>query len=137
VRSASLAPSRVCPSLPFASYKTGGRAVTLTAVPAAAMIRVVRSRLFSDCDRLPIVVAEGAGDTGLQLGIVQRPQKAVKPQLEVMIHAPDHVVHRGHADFLRRVRILPREVLIHELGNCSRDVPLLALFLDRDADTLL
>ena len=62
------------------------------------------------------------------------PQKAVKPQLEVMVHAPGHAVHRAHADFLRRVRILPYEVLIHKLGNCSRDVPLLALVLDRDAE---
>jgi len=51
-----------------------------------------------------------------------------------MVHAPDHVVRRGYADFLRRVRILPYEVLIHELGNCSLDVPLLALVLDRDAE---
>src|SRR5260370_26261841 len=51
-------------------------------------------------------------------------------QLKASIHASDHIVHQRHAGFLRRLRILPREILIDELGKAFGDRHRFALPLD-------
>ena len=52
-------------------------------------------------------------------------------QFEAPIHASDHVVHHRQAGFFRRLRILPREILIDEFGEGLGDSDRFALLLDR------
>src|SRR5262249_28920701 len=107
-----------------------------TAAQAPAMVGAIGRGLVAARDRLPVVIAEAACHAGGKLGVVQRAKETIEPAFEGAIHAADHVVLHRHASFLRGLRILPREVLIHELGNSLRDGPALALVLDRDLDRI-
>ena len=60
----------------------------------------------------------------------QRAKELIQPHFEASVDPSDHVLRYRHASFLCGVRILPREVLIHELGNSFRDGTALAVLLD-------
>src|SRR6266702_2852731 len=62
---------------------------------------------------------------------IHRSKSIIQLQFEAPIHASDHVIHERHADFLCRLRILPREVLVDELYNSFDDSPRFSLLLDR------
>src|SRR5262249_56284375 len=123
--------------LPLGAQETGARPVPIPAAQAPAMVGAIGRGLVAARDRLPVVIAEAACHAGSKPGVVQRAKETIEPPFESAIHAADHVVLHRHASFLRGLRILPREVLIHELGNSLRDGPALALVLDRHLDPVL
>jgi hypothetical protein len=92
--------------------------------------RAVSRCLEPACDRLTVVIAERAGYARRQPGLLRRVKRMKELQLEAPIHAADHIVHHRHAGFFRRLRILPREVLIDELDKAFGDSHRLALLLD-------
>src|SRR6476660_3874235 len=74
-------------------------------------------RLQAAYDRLTVVIAERTGYARRQPRLLRRVKRIKQLQLEAPVHASDHVVHHRHADFVRRLRILPREVVIDEPGK--------------------
>ena len=125
------------PCRAFDTHDIGRKPVAIAAAETAAMEGSVSRRLQAACDRLTVVIAERAGDAGRQPGLLRRVERVKKLQLEAPIHASDHVVHHRHAGFFRRLRILPREVLIDELGKGSGDSHRFALLLDRHFPPLM
>src|SRR5262249_23651663 len=93
--------------------------------------------LVAACNRLPVVIAEATRHTRSKPGVVQRAKQMIQPHLEASVHPADHVLGHGHASFFGGSRILPREVLIHELRNSFRDSTALAVFLDCRLDLFL
>src|SRR3954470_15515491 len=109
----------------------GGKPAAIATARAAAVVGPVACRLQARRDRLTVVVAEGAGDAGLQAGVLGRLQHIKEFLLEALVHAADHVVHHRHAYAVRSLGILPGEIVVDELGEASCDSHELALALDR------
>src|SRR5262249_38236416 len=63
--------------------------------------------------------------------------EVIQPHFEASVHPADHILRHRHASFFGGVRILPREILIHELRNSLRDSAALAVLLDRRLDPFL
>src|SRR6266404_9343287 len=111
--------------------------MAIAAAQASAMVGAIGRGLVAARDRLPIVIAEATRHTRSKPGVVQRAKEMIQPQSEASVHPSDHVLRYRHASFLCGVRILPRKVLIHELGNSFRDGAALAVLLDCYLDPFL
>src|SRR5262249_23143214 len=111
--------------------------MAVAAAQASTMIRVTGRSLVAACDRLPVVIPEATRHTRSEPGVVQRAKETIQPHLEASVHPADHVLRHRHASFFGGVRILPREVLIHELRNSLRDSAALAVLLDCRLDPFL
>src|SRR6267142_7046816 len=105
--------------------------MAIAAAQASAMVGAIDRGLVAACDRLPVVIAEAARHTRRKPGVVQRSKKMIELHFEAPIHASDYVFSHRHTNVFCGLRILPREVLINELDNSSRDSPCLTLSLDR------
>ena len=103
--------------------------VAVAAAAAAAMKRAVARGLVAACDRLPVIVAEGAGDARHLSGVVHRAKRVIKLQLEAAIHASDDIVLERHAGPLRRDRIFPGEVSDDVLVTVLMTVRVLPFFV--------
>src|SRR3954469_5885788 len=93
------------------------------------MIRAVGCSLLAAGDRLPIVIAEAAGDPWRETGIVGCAHGSVELHSKTLVHAADDVYRHRHAHSFRRLRILPGEIFIDQLGSCFCDGLLLALLV--------
>src|SRR5712691_11667289 len=87
----------------------------IAAAAAPAVVGAVASSVVAGCERLPVIIAKAASDARGEPGLVHRAKRMVELQFEAFIHASDHVIHERHADFLCRLRILPREVFVTSL----------------------
>src|SRR6202043_1916374 len=114
------------------THDIGRKPMPIATAGAPAMIRPVARRLEAACDRLAVVITEGAGDAGRKARRLRRVKRMKQFQLEAPIHAADHLVHHRHAGSFRRLRILPPKIFIDELGEGSGDGHHLALPLDGD-----
>src|SRR5215467_12198250 len=94
------------------AHDIGGEPVAVAAAPAAAMVGAVACGLFAAGDRLPIVVAEAAGNPWREPGVVKRAHDPVEPYPEVAVHAADDVLRHRPARFFCGVRILPGEIFV-------------------------
>src|SRR4051794_33467077 len=90
----------------------GREPMPITTGGAAAMIRFVARRLEAACDRLAVVITECTRDAGRKACRLRRAKRMKQFQLEVSIHASDHIVHHRHAGSFRRLRILPAKIFI-------------------------
>src|SRR5439155_17187588 len=104
--------------------------MAIAAAKASAMVGAIGRGLVAACDRLPVVIAEATRHTRSKPGVVQRAKEMIQPHFEGPVHPTDHVLRHGHASFFGGMWILPRKVLIHELGNSFRDSAALAVLLD-------
>src|SRR5215831_13396520 len=111
--------------------------MAIAAAQASTMIRVTGRSLVAACDRLPVVIPEGTRHTRSKPGVVQRAKQTIQPHFKAPVHPADHVLRHRHASFFGGMRILPREVLIHELRNSLRDSAALAVLLDCRLDPFL
>src|SRR6266478_7692937 len=114
----------------FDAHDIGRKPVPKATAEAPAMVRPVSRRRQAACDRLTVVIAKRAGYARRQPGLLRRAKRMKELQLKASIHASDHIIHHRHAGFLRRLRILPREILIDELGKAFGDSHHFALLLD-------
>src|SRR5262252_2939655 len=97
--------------------RLGCKPVTIATAAAPAMVGITGHGLVAACDRLPVIVAEAARHTRSKPGVVQRAKETIQPHFEAWVHPAEYVLRHGHASFFGGIRILPRKVLIHELGN--------------------
>src|SRR5215510_3884256 len=111
--------------------------MAIAAAQASAMVRAIGRSLVAACDRLPVIIAEATCHTRGKPGVVQRAKETIQPQSEASVHPADHVLRHRHASFFGGIWILPRKVLIHELGNSFRDSAALAVLLDFYLDPFL
>ena len=119
------------------AHDIGRKPVAIAAAEAPAMVRPVSCRSQAACKRLTVVVAERAGYAGREPSLLRRMERMKELQLEVSIHASDHVIHHRQADLPCRLRILPREILIDEPGEALGDSLSFALPLDCHLPLLL
>src|SRR6516164_948157 len=125
------------PSVAIGTHDIGCKPVTLAAAEAPAIIRPISRRLKAACDRLTVIIAEPAGYARRQTGVLRSVKHTKELHFEAPIYASDRVVHHWHASFFRRLRILPREILVDELSKAFRDSHRFALLLDRHFPQLL
>src|SRR5215831_18575373 len=111
--------------------------MAIAAAQASTMIRVTGRSLVAACDRLSVVIPEPTRHTRSKPGVVQRAKEMIQPHFEAPVHPADHVLRHRHASFFGGVRVLPREVFIHELRNSLRDSATLAVLLDCRLDPFL
>src|SRR5262245_57645569 len=111
--------------------------MAIAAAQASAVVGEIGRGLVAACDRLPVIIAEAACHTRSKPGVVQRAKEMVQPQSEASVHPADHIWRHGHASFFGGMWILPRKVLIHELGNRFRDGAAFALLLGSYLDPFL
>src|SRR3977135_4350513 len=118
------------PGPAFDAHHIGRKPAAIAAAEAPAMVGSISRCLQAACDRLTVVIAERAGYARRQASLLRRVERVKKLSLKPPIRASDHVVHHRHAGFFRRLRILPREVLIDEPGKAFGDSHGFALLLD-------
>src|SRR5260370_37023220 len=107
----------LCPCLALHADDIGRKPVTVAAAEASTMIRPVALSLLPRRDGLPIIVAKCARYTWHQAGIVEHAQRMIERDPETRIHAANHVIHGRHPRSFSSSWILPREILIYELGD--------------------
>src|SRR5947208_8181416 len=100
------------PALALDAHYVGRKPAAIAATETAAMVGSIGCGLQAGCDRLTIVIAERAGDAGRQPGLLRRVERMKELQLEIPVHASNHVIHHRHAGFVRRLRVLPRKILV-------------------------
>src|SRR6516164_10176756 len=118
------------PCLALDTHDIGRKPVAVAAARAPTMVRPVCRRFQAACERLTVVITERAGYARRQPGLVRRAKCVKELQLETPIHASDHVSYHRHAGFFCRLRILPGEILIDELGKTPGDSYRFAVLLD-------
>src|SRR5262249_46416780 len=114
----------------FYADDIGCKPVAIAATKTPAVIRPVARGFQAGCYRLSVIIAECAGYARRKPGLLKRAKRVIELHFEAAIHAADHVVLHRHAGFFRRLRILPGEILIDELGHTLHDRSRFAVLFD-------
>src|SRR5262249_16785576 len=98
-------------------HDIGRQPLTISAAEAPPLLLSVTLSFQTRRDGLPIVVAKCTRYTWHQAGIVERAQCVIKRDPEIRVHAANHIIIGRHPNPFSGFWILPREILVYELGD--------------------